>query len=478
MNAKQTEVTKIKMSVSGGGKDFQSSLIIDHESQIQQYFKDSVSFERLFICKFKGKSKLELTPKSDVFGRFLLNHLEISIYPKFVLNGDGIDYRVLTNLFFIGNDRGTKIYGDSASTNLIRSEVEELGLDFYFYMALKNILRAVTHYNKEIFSVEEQEVSGIKGKVDFAKTIQRFGGLQHKYICLVSETKYREFILGCIKSHVRNLLSCVSNERPKRVARKILGQLTGIIPIALNAKNLVKLRSAKAEIESESRRLGKIVGDICHALEDPSDQIVRLGSNGFMFDMDYYFEKLLDIYVRIAFKENGLSGNDKPLQFLHGCNSARGISDQEINRNMILKPDNYILDGLITRLVVDAKYKLVGGRTGKVVGIEGADLHQLATYWLHFLVHNGGETPPQLALVYPNEDPTSDIIEDLGTFRFEFELGHPLKIEYNIWKLNVFKALEGFEKTVSDKSQNSFKSFIASKMTASQSGSMAVAVGE
>ena len=404
--------------------DPDSVALLDGREYVDFYIGNQDILDGSLEVRFLTQDRLEISAKSVFMGMITFGGVTIKIYPKVFSSGslDESAFNLLTS-FFLKPDQ--KYLRERISQNV---DLKQTGsfFDWYFYLLLTDLYKVVKSLNREIFIEELQEVFGIKGRIDFALSLQANAGLIHKHICHVSDVSSDLFLLGIVKSYIKQIKLLSKNREVKSIATKCLGFFNDVNEITTSKSNLNKFNQQKALIVRKNKKLSPVIGQIFSILESLLGNVTPLRHFGFSFNLSKVFEDAVLASLKKASTAAGIecySGNQHPEVFLN-LTSDLSYDDEKgaLQKTLKIKPDVILKDSNTDRVIsiLDTKYKHSRDEKGLPI-VRSQDIYQMISYWLHFRRSNSSD--PVLVLIHPAQISALDKDPVCCTGKALFETG-------------------------------------------------------
>lgn len=407
-------------------------------THISEFIRDTVTIE------IESDSKeLVILANKDTFATFTFLDVLFIIYPKILSRDAHIkDWAALTSLYFI--DRQVNEFGGNVAALFgeIQSSAPFDLVYFQLLSKLQEINRRIRTFN---YQEIEEEVSSVKGRINFNKSIQKFAGLHHKFVTTFDQSYFRDLLAPVVKAFAARLISLIVAPDVKALADNILAELKDAEDITLDVKYIEKCRT-------EANLLRRTKTDVLKALDLVQKFIESVNANtdmveGFSLRMDHLFQELVFITL------GKLANKNKKLKLCSGNNNGEDLKMTAVGKignlsyqHMItFEPDAYFLaDDTITN-IFDAKYKAkVKVDKGRIKGVLSSDLYQMMAYAAASVELNAGICP-RLMLVYPMRT-EGELFAKVGSIKIEHIQmqirGNPHSPEVEIVFLNVQRALK------------------------------------
>ena len=347
---------------------------------------------------------------------------------------------------FIGNNKDTKVYIQinpkiensniykmmnymyNARLGINEKEViNSTHLDYsnlYFLVYLSQLSKFVNkHLARDYIEVTE-EVNGIKGRINFGKTIQNIvNGRKHKVVCNYFELSV-DNLLNRVLYQALLKVRYYSNFEQGLFSKHVINKYNSIIPYFHNISRYPVLMR---DIDSININLPKyrnyrdvfpiarnILRNTTISLENRKLSIYSSGFS-FFLDMNILFE---DYVYALLQKDDDISKD----YYIYSDNRSKNKYQKKFlsGNNFQLKPDIIMKkkdNGEI--IIADTKYKKLNSKPGENYNISPGDMYQMISY-----MHNYDDADNvNGVLIYPEHEESP-----AGPLPFELNDGNVIKI--------------------------------------------------
>lgn len=313
-------------------------------------------------------------------GIIVLGNKTIDIIPKFL----GEDKSEIINNLLYMLDYTKKI---KINNSTISSLKKDNLFQVFVYLFASNLLELLKKDLIKYYSVEEDNLHYIKGKIKFNVNIKKNLIDRSKVYCEYDEFIENILINQILKSTTRKLLKLVSNNVNYKLLKACDNILLDVECKTLTTSDFNKIKYNRLnKIYEPAVNLAKLLyfGNSATLKADLNNNKIY----SLLFDMNKLFEEFITKFITKEFPEYKIKAQSQLHLF-------------ENPRSFLLKPDILLINKNNSKIIIDTKYKLLQKEeNNNHNNVYSGDIYQMIAYSTRFFESEKSDFK-KLILLYP-----------------------------------------------------------------------------